>query len=452
MRENHNHAASARRQLAAIAIPTLGQLIAEPIFVLIDTALVGRIGDIALAGLSIGSTIILTSVGLCLFLAYSTTAKVSMLMGAGRTRDGLQAGVAGMWLALGIGIALMATLVSAAYPLSFAMGAQTSVLDGAVVYVQTASLGIPGTLMAYAANGMLRGLKKPGITLWSAISGALINVILDVVFIFGLGWGVMGSGIATCIAQWVMCIILLAYLAPVLRRNKISLKPLLSDVKDSAGDGAMLFVRTAAIRVGMVATVMVATAMGTTVLASYQAVNSSWNLALNILDAIGVGGQALIGTAIGAKDIPQIHSLLKEIEYAGIRWGVYVGVGFALFGWFAAPLFTTEPSTAHIIAISMIVVGIFFPYHGWLWALDGVLIGAGDFAYLAKACTLAALVHVCVLVIAWRVTVAMSAPPLVQSVALWLVFNIVFMGVRGLGNILRAHKDTWIYRAIAQLN
>ncbi|MFC0265751.1 MATE family efflux transporter [Alloscardovia macacae] len=438
-----------RRQLAAIAIPTLGQLIAEPLYVMADTAFVGSISDIALAGLSVGSTLVLTSVGLCLFLAYSTTSRVSQLMGAKRTREGLKAGVAGVWLAAIIGIVLTAALVLLAQPLSLALGARGAVLDAAVIYVQTASLGITGTLISYAANGMFRGLGKAGITLWSAVASALTNVVLDAWFIFGFGWGVMGSGVATAIAQWVMCFILLAYLGPVLRRNSVSVRPDLHGVLASAENGVMLFVRTAAVRVGMVATVMAATALGTSVLASYQAVNSSWNLALNILDAIGVGGQALVGVALGAGDMHRARMLVREIERAGIVWGAYVGLGFAAFGWFGAGLFTTQAATAQLIAVSMVVVALFFPYHGWLWALDGVLIGAGDFSYLARACVLAASVHVAALALAWWTLSATGASPLMSVVTLWLVFNLVFMGIRGMGNILRAHGDVWMAAALA---
>ena len=435
-----------RKQLAAIAIPTLGQLIAEPIFILADTAFVGTISDTALAGLSIGSTIILTSVGLCLFLAYSTTSRVSILMGSGRTREGLKAGTSGMWLATLIGAVLTLAIVGGAYPISYALGARGAVLDSATVYVHTAGLGITETLIAYAANGMFRGLRKANITLWSAVAGAVVNILLDALFIFVFHWGVAGSGIATGIAQWLMCAIVVLYLLPILRRHQVTLKPDFTGVKESAGDGLMLFVRTAALRVGMVATIMVATAMGTRVLASFQVINSSWNLALNVLDAIGVGGQALVGAALGAKNIKLVHSLIKEIERAGIIWGAYVGLLFAIFGYTGAHLFTTDAQTAQIIAVCAVVVGIFFPYHGWLWALDGVLIGAGDFTYLAKLCSVSAVAHIVFLIITFFAV--HGASELIQAIALWLVFNIVFMGIRGIGNINRAHTDTWIRAAI----
>lgn len=189
-------ARSTNRRIMALALPTFGQLIAEPTFILIDTAIVGHIGDAALAGLSIGSTIILTAVGLCIFLAYSTTAQVAHLLGAGRRREGLQAGIDGLWLALSIGTVLGLGLFAAAEPLCRALGGQGEVLEQAVTYTRAIVLGAPGMLMVYAANGISRGLQKVRITLIAAVGGAVVNTVLDVLFVMAfrcLVW-VSGSG------------------------------------------------------------------------------------------------------------------------------------------------------------------------------------------------------------------------------------------------------------------
>ena len=194
-------ARSTNRRIMALALPTFGQLIAEPTFILIDTAIVGHIGDAALAGLSIGSTIILTAVGLCIFLAYSTTAQVAHLLGAGRRRAGLQAGIDGLWLALSIGTVLGLGLFAAAEPLCRALGGQGEVLEQAVTYTRAIVLGAPGMLMVYAANGIFRGLQKVRITLIAAVGGAVVNTVLDVLFVIVLNWGIAGSGVATLVAQ-----------------------------------------------------------------------------------------------------------------------------------------------------------------------------------------------------------------------------------------------------------
>ena len=228
------------RRIIALALPTFGQLIAEPTFVLIDTAIVGHIGDTALAGLSIGSTIILTAVGLCVFLAYSTTAQVAHLLGAGHRREGLQAGIDGLWLALGIGIVLSLGLFAGAEPLCQALGGKGAVLDQAVAYTRAIVLGAPGMLLVYAANGIFRGLQKVRITLIAAVSGAVMNAVLDVLFVIVLHWGIAGSGIATLIAQWYMGLFLVAPAILWARADGASLRPRIAGIAAAGGDGLPL--------------------------------------------------------------------------------------------------------------------------------------------------------------------------------------------------------------------
>ena len=191
---------SVARRLAALAVPTFGQLIAEPVFILIDTAIVGHVSDAALAGLSLGSSIILTAVGLCVFLAYSTTSHVARLLGAGKRKEGLQAGMDGLWLALAIGLALALLLFMFASPLCAALGGSGDTHSQAVLYVRTVVLGVPGMLLVYAANGIFRGMQKVSLTLAAAVGGAALNTVLDVLFVIVFGWGIAGSGIATAIA------------------------------------------------------------------------------------------------------------------------------------------------------------------------------------------------------------------------------------------------------------
>ena len=289
------------RQILALAVPTFGQLIAEPAFVLIDTAIVGHIGDTALAGLSIGSTILLTVVGLCVFLAYSTTSQVGHLIGAGRRREGLEAGIDGLWLALIIGSVASLVIFLAAEPLCWAMGARGDVLDNATAYLQAVVFGMPGMMLVYAANGIFRGLQKVRITLAAAVCGAVVNTVLDVLFVFGFDWGVTGSGVATLIAQWFMGLFLVVPALLWARADGADWRPRLRGILGSASDGSVLFIRSLALRACMVATVMAATSMGTQVLAAYQSVNSCWNFVINILDAIGIAGAGVGGRRTGCR-------------------------------------------------------------------------------------------------------------------------------------------------------
>lgn len=430
-------------QILALAIPTFGQLIAEPAFILIDTAVVGHVGDAALAGLSVGSTIILTTVGLCIFLAYGTTSQVGHLIGAGKRKEGLEAGIDGLWLALTIGILTSLAIFFAADPLCRLIGANGDVLNNAVHYVRAIVFGIPGMLLVYAANGIFRGLQKVRITLMAAVGGAVVNTLLDFLFVFGLGWGITGSGIATLIAQWFMGIFLVVPALMWCRADNADWRPRPTGILHSATSGSALFVRTLALRVCMVATVVVATHTGTHVLAAYQAVNSSWNFVINMLDAVGIAGQTLVATTLGARQWQQARAMTRVAARAGLISGCVISVGLIMLALVATPLFSPNPTVQQLIAVGLVVLAIFLPLGGWMWALDGILIGAGDYRYLALSCACTALLYLPTLALIDVGSGAMDSD-IWRMAALWAAINIVFVGARAVFNGLRVRTDRWM--------
>jgi len=157
------------RQVLSLAVPALGALIAEPLFVLADSAMVGHLGAVSLAGLSLASTILTTTVGLFVFLAYATTATTARLFGAGRRTEGLRAGVDGMWLALLLGLGAGALLGLAAPWLTVAMGADGAVAQAAVAYLRASCpgpprVGFPRFFLSPRAGGRWRRLSvTPGL-------------------------------------------------------------------------------------------------------------------------------------------------------------------------------------------------------------------------------------------------------------------------------------------------
>lgn len=436
----------AARRIARLAVPTFGQLIAEPAFVLIDTAIVGHVGTTALAGLSLGSTVILTAVGLCIFLAYATTSQVARLFGAGERCEGLRSGIDSLWLSLIIGVVLATALFVSAEPLCTLLGGRGDDLVQAVVYVRAVALGVPGMLLVYAANGVFRGLQKVRITLVVAVAGAALNAVLDAIFVIDLGWGVGGSGAATFIAQWFMGI---ALTVPAIRwalRGGADWRPRWRSIASVGGEGLPLFLRTLALRAGLVATVMAAAALGTEVLAGYQVVNATWNFALNILDSVAIAGQALVGAELGAERRANARKLTRVTLRAGLLTGLLVGAAFALLGSAAPQVFSPSPEVQQLATVGMVVTGIALPLQGWMWAADGILIGAGDFRYLAATCTAVTLLYLGVLA-----GLLFGAVPTVPSMAwrcglLWFAFDFILMGGRALTNGLRIHSDAWMHR------
>lgn len=438
---------SITKQLALLALPTFGQLIAEPAFILVDTAIIGHVSDSALAGLSLGSTIVLTAVGLCIFLAYSTTSQVARLFGAGRKREGLQVGIDSMWLSLLIGIVLAVTLFAFADPLCFLLGGRGADLTQAVIYTQAVVIGVPGMLLVYASNGIYRGLQKVNITLVAAVSGAVLNTVLDVIFVIVLGWGIAGSGFATLIAQWFMGLFLAIPALIWAHGDGVSLRPHFVGIAAAGQDGFPLFVRTLALRIAIVATVVVAASMGTSVLAGYQIVNAVWNFAVNILDSVAIAGQALVGAKLGAKEFVDARNLTRITARSGMVMGVCVGVLFIGLGFFAGQLFSPNEEIQQVVTAGMLVSGITMPLQGWMWALDGILIGAGDFRYLAATLLAVAAVYIVTLLVIELVVVPHLTTSFMSALILWAAFDVVLMGGRAVANGLRIRSDQWMNNA-----
>lgn len=432
------------KRLFLLALPTLGQLIAEPTFALIDTAIVGHLGDSALAGLSLGSTLILTAVGLCIFLAYSTTTQVSHLFGAGKQREGLQAGMNSLWFSLAIGVVLAGVLYGGAEVLCSLLGGRGDDLAQATIYAQIVALGVPGMLLAYAANGIFRGMQKVRIILVASVSGVVLNTVLDVLFVIVWGWGIAGSAVATFMAQWFIGLFLLVPVVRWIHRAQVSWRPNLSGIVAAGGDGLPLFLRTLALRAALVATVIAAASMGTQVLASYQIVNAAWNFTVNVLDSVAIAGQMLVGVQLGAGNKEQARRLTNITARSGLIMGVMVGIFFIAVGLVAGPIFSPNPEVQMLVAAGMVVMGIALPLQGWTWALDGILIGAGDFRYLAVAVSLVAVAYIAALVAVMGLVAPLLSDNLARIVVLWMVFNVVLMGGRGLANGLRARGDAWM--------
>lgn len=430
--------------LLALAVPTFGQLVAEPTFVLIDTAIVGHLGESALAGLALGSTVILTAVGLCIFLAYATTSQVARHFGAGRMREGLQAGIDGLWLALTIGVVLAAGLFVLAEPLCWLLGGRGEDLAQAVAYTRPVVLGAPGMLLVYAANGLYRGLQKVTVTLVVAVAGAVLNTVLDVLFVIVLGWGVAGSGIATFAAQWFMGVVLAAGALRAARAAGVSWRPRPAGMTAAGRDGLPLFVRTLALRAGLVGTVMAAAALGTSVLAGYQVVNASWNFMVNVLDSVAIAGQTLVGAELGAARWQGARRLTRITLRTGALVGVVAGVVFAALGLVAPSLFSPNASVQQMAAIGMVVTGVALPLQSWMWAADGILIGAGDFRYLARTCAAVSVVYLAVLVVLVFGVAPLLPDAALRCALLWFAFDFVLMGGRALTNGLRIRTDTWM--------
>jgi putative MATE family efflux protein len=428
------------RRILALGIPALGALVAEPLFILVDSAVVGTLGAGPLAGLALASTVLTTVVGLCVFLAYTTTGAVARSLGAGDARRGAQLGVDGLWLALGLGALCAVTLWTAAPWVAGALGAQGDVAGQAVAYLRWSAPGLPGMLVVLAATGALRGTLDTRTPLVVAAAGAVLNAALSVLLVLGLGMGVAGSGLGTAVTQVVMGLVLATVVLRGARPLGARLLPTPDGLRAGLSAGAPLLLRTVSLRVAILVAAWVATGLGTVALAGHQVVMSVWGLAAFALDALAIAAQALVGRALGAGDVATVRAVLRRCLTWGVGAGVAGGLLLAGSAWWLAPLFTPDAQVRRAVVLALVVVAVTLPMAAVVFVLDGVLIGAGDGKYLARVgfWTVAAYLPAAVAVRTW-------APDGAVGLAVaWVAYAGIFVGARAVTTGLRARGRAWM--------
>jgi putative MATE family efflux protein len=439
-----------RREILALAGPAFLALVAEPLFLLADTAIVGHLGTTALAGLGVASAVLLTAANLFVFLAYGTTSIVARQVGAGSLRSAISAGLDGIWLAAILGVAVAAGVWLAAEPLCAVFGASPQALTQATVYLRISALGIPGMLVVLAATGGLRGLQDTRIPLVASVAGFGGNLVLNLVFVLALKWGIAGSAWGTVLAQSAMAVGLVTVLVVRARQQRASLRPEMGRVLVAALSGVPLLIRTLALRLIVLITTWVAAGMGDVALAAHQVAATIWTFQAFALDALAIAAQALTGKALGAGDAAQARSATDTM----LRWGGWggLGLGMGLAGLHAVlpTLFTPDLAVQQALSAALIVIGLFGWLAGLVFVADGVLIGAGDGAWLAKA-MLATLVLYLPLI--WLVQanggalLRLGVP--VAMAALWVAFA-GFMAIRWGFMWFRIRTDSWLVLGAAR--
>nr|WP_221446738.1 MATE family efflux transporter [Microbacterium thalassium] len=368
-----------------LAVPALGALVAEPLFLIVDSALVGHLGVVPLAGLGIASAVLQTIVGLMVFLAYSTTPAVARRFGAGDSGKAVSAGIDGMWLALGLG-AILALVGYVAIPVIVPLfGASAEVAEQASIYLGISMWGLPAMLIVFAATGLLRGMQDTVTPLWIAGLGFGGNAVLNAVFIYGFGWGIAGSAVGTVVAQWGMVAAFVVVIGRLARRHDATVRPQRDGVSGSARSGGWLFLRTVSLRIALLATVGVASGLGTDELAGWQVAFTIFSTAAFALDALAIAAQALIGKGLGAEDDRLVTRVLGRTVAWGLWFGVIVGLLIGAFSGLIGLLFTGDAAVAALVQPALLVLAVAQPVCGVVFVLDGVLIGAGDAKYLAIA-------------------------------------------------------------------
>jgi len=409
--------------------------VAEPLYVLIDTAIIGRLGTLPLGGLAVAGTVLTAAFGVFNFLAYGTTAAVARRTGAGDDRGAAEHGIAGIWLAAGLGLAVALVGLLLTHPIVEAMGASGRIAPYARTYLRIGVLGAPFLLIALAGTGYLRGRQDTRTPLVIAIAANTVNVALDLVLIYGLDLGIAGSAWGTVIAQVGAAVAYLVAIGRHMQQANASWRPMPQFVRDAVRVGGQLTVRTAALLVAFLTTTAIASRIGDAQLAAHQIAWQLWYFLALSLDAIAIAGQAIVGRYLGASDPATTRASARRM----IEWGVVVGAaaGAAVFVLqpALAAIFTDDEAVREQLLDVLWSVALMQPLAAVVFVLDGILIGAGESKYLAVAMVAATAVF---LPVAMLVVVTDRGLPALWG-AVW-----VFVAARLVGMWWRYRTDRWL--------
>ena len=376
---------STDRDLLRLALPALGALVAEPVYVLTDTAIVGRLGTVPLAGLAIASAVLLSGYAVFIFLAYGTTSAVARYLGAGEQRAAAEQAVQGLWLAAGIGVVLVGLGLVGGPALIGLLGGRGEVAQQAEIYLRVSLFGVPALLVSLAGLGYLRGRQDTRTPLFVALGTAVGNGVLEAILVFRFDQGIGASALSTVAAQTVAAGIFCGQVARHARSFGARLGPQPRRLGRLLVVGVHLAIRTAALRASLLVGVAVAARIGTVEVAAYEVSFQIWSLAALALDAVAIAAQALVAGALGAGDANLARLVGRRALWLSLWAGVALAVVLILTRHPLAAIFSTDPAVVDLAAFSLVIVGAMQPINGLVFALDGILIGAGDQRFLAGA-------------------------------------------------------------------
>jgi len=363
----------------SLAVPALVVLAAEPIYLLVDTAVVGHLGTVPLAGLAVGGGLLAWAAALLNFLAYGTTARAARRAGSGDRAGAVAEGVQATWLALLLGVGVVAVFECLAGPLARLMaGGAGPVADGGELWLRIACLGAPLLLISQAGNGWLRGVQDLRTPVRFAVAGYGVGVVLCPVLVHPVGWGLVGSAIANVAGQALAAALFLR----ALLRERAPLRVQPRSLRAQLVIGRDLLLRAAVLQLAFLSAAAVVARFGAASLGAHQIALQLWLFLALVLDAYAIAAQTLVGHALGAGRPDDARATARTVLLWGLATGVVVGGLLLALRPALLPLFTGDPAVRdHATLVWWFLAGM-QPLAGIVFALDGVLMGAGDVGYL----------------------------------------------------------------------
>ncbi|SDJ17823.1 putative efflux protein, MATE family [Frankineae bacterium MT45] len=423
------------RRLLSLSASAFVVLAAEPLYLLIDTSVVGHLGSEQLAALGIGGALMGLALLLGMFVEYGTTARAARWFGAGEHDAAVNEGVQASWLAVIIGSGAVVAAQLLAHPaVALLAGSRHDpvVAEAAESWFRIAVLGLPGVLLVLAGNGWMRGVQETRKPVRIVLIANAVSALLCPILVYPAGLGLRGSAIANVTGQVVGAVLFLQ----ALRASTTSTKPQWRVMRLQTRLGRDLLVRSIGFQIAFLSAAAVAARMGTAQIAAHQIGLQLWEFSALVLDSFAIAAQSLVGAALGAS----AAALARRTAWQVGRYGLIAGFGFAALmaaGWYLIPaLFTTDADVlAQVHLLWPWFVGM-LPAAGLVFALDGVLIGAGDVAFMRTLTLVAAVGFFTPLALAslhWKWGIG----------GVWFGLS-MFIVVRLIGMLLRVRTDRWL--------
>ncbi|TWI54101.1 MATE family efflux transporter [Halalkalibacter nanhaiisediminis] len=395
--EKKSSSALSHREYLVMAIPLIIAGISTPLLGAVDTAVVGRMPDpSAIGGVAIGALIFNTMYWLLGFLRVSTTGFTSQAQGSKDEKETILSFVRPIIIAIFFGLCFIILQQPILHLAFYLIGASEAVTELAETYFSIRIWGAPFTLVSYVMIGWLIGMGKVRLALATQLLMNILNIILDMIFVFGLGFGVAGVAYATLISE-VSAVLFGAWI--IYRTRKVAILNLKMDMLlETAPFMKMvkvnrdLFLRT----VCLLAMTGIFTAKGASMGEVTLAANAVL-LQIHYMMAYLFGGFAnassiLVGRAIGAGD----QSLYKRAFLLSAQWGfisaIVLACGIVLFGETIVSLFTSIMAVKET-AFDLLVWMIIFPFVGfWGLQLEGIFSGATEAGFIRDSIVLSLIV------------------------------------------------------------
>ncbi|AXN49226.1 MATE family efflux transporter [Mycobacterium marinum] len=423
------------RKIAALALPALGVLAAEPLYLLFDTAVIGRLGALALAGLAIGSLVLGLVGSQATFLSYGTTARSARHYGAGDRVAAVAEGVQATWLAVALGLLTILVVQIAAVPLvSVIAGARAGsgdIAGAALPWLRIAILGTPAILISLAGNGWMRGVQDTVRPLRYVVAGFGLSALLCPLLVYGwLGLPRMelaGSAVANLVGQWLAALLF----GGALLAERVSLRPDRHILREQLVLARDLIVRTMAFQACFISAAAVAARFGAAALAAHQVVLQLWGFFALVLDSLAIAAQSLVGAALGAGDAANAKWVAWRVTVFSLLAAGMLAAALALGAPVLPALFTDDAAVLAAVTVPWWFLVAQLPFAGIVFALDGVLLGAGDAAFMRTATVVSALAGF--LPLTWLSLVyGWGLAGIWSGLATFIVLRLIFVGWRAM--------------------